>query len=37
MIVDEQHDLQKVKESVYILERGLLKKTDNLIVCEVST
>lgn len=26
MIVDEQHDLQKAKESVYILERGLLKK-----------
>ena len=26
MIVDEQHDLQKAKESVYILERGLLIK-----------
>ena len=23
MIVDEQHDLQKAKESVYILQRGL--------------
>ena len=25
MIVDEQHDLDKAKENVYILERGLLK------------
>ena len=24
MIIDEQHDLQKAKESVYILERGVL-------------
>ena len=29
MIIDEQHDFQKAKESVYILERGLLKKTVN--------
>ena len=25
MIVDEQHDLDKAKENVYILERGLLE------------
>ena len=25
MIVDEQHDLDKAKENVYILERGWLK------------
>jgi len=25
MIVDEQHDLDKAKESVYILQRGVLK------------
>ena len=25
MILDEQHDLQKAKESVYILQRGLSK------------
>ena len=25
MILDEQHDLDKAKESVYILQRGLFK------------
>lgn len=26
MIVDEQHDLQRAKESLYILQRGLLQR-----------
>ena len=37
MIINEQHDLDKAKESVYILQRGLLLHTASFVLRRENT